>query len=269
MSRKFSNRRVVKPKPKKEKVKKKIDNAPSPLFSVSKEFVGQGENLFLIMASSKNKQYNIDSSLETWIKTLGPNDDYCFILDSNISGVNCFTTNLSEKYKKFYDNYSNKVLLEFFKQKMPEMSKLFNNICFCTDTTYINVKNFISDQKHWGHVSSLLPSSINHLRSIDNRVSHEEVKMYHGEAGFCLSSEIAKEIANIISKNDNLVLDRWDSTMGYCMHKLGATFNHDDKVNLFPHTILNHSSNEIKLAKSYGYLKFYDKKKVFSTLSAK
>ena len=267
MSRKFSNKRIVTPKPKKVKNKGKKNPKPAEVRSV--DFNSQGENLFLIMASHKNKQYNIDSSLETWIKTLGPKNDYCFVLDSPMKKINHFTAEVGGKYKKSHDAYSTKILLELFKQKMPDFSKRFNNICFCTDTTYINVNNFNADQKHWGYVSALLPSSVDSLRNIDNRTAPEEVKMYHGEAGFCLNSEIAREIGSMLSKNDNLILDRWDSTMGYCMHKLGAILNHDDRVNLFPHTILNHSSNEIKSAKSYGYLKFYDKKNVFDTLTSK
>lgn len=265
MSRKFSNKKIVNIKQKKSKNKQKDLKKEEIISPIN--FKSKVENLFLIMSSYKNKQYNIDSSLETWIKNLGPKDDYCFVLESSIEKENCFTADV--KYKKNHNAYSNGVVLELFKKKMNEFSKKFNNIYFCTETTYINVSNFNSTKDHWGFVSSLLPSSMDYLKKVDNKIFPEEVVSYHGEAGFCLSSEIAKEIGIMLSKNENLSLDRWDSTIGYCMHKLGANLNHDDKVNLFPHTILNHSSKEIKLSKSYGYLKYYDKKNIFNLLKSK
>ena len=159
-------------------------------------------------------------------------------------------------------------MLEFLKNAIPTISNNYKNICFCTDTTYINVKNFHNENTNWGYVSSMLPTSIEALKEVNPRISPEEVRMYHGEAGFCLSSNIVKEISKLISKNHNLVLDRWDATIGYCMYRLGAKFNHDQAINLFPHTVLNHSSKEISQSKSYGYAKFYDKKNIFDTLNA-
>lgn len=265
MSRKFSNRRKnIEPKKNPIVNKDKKTSVTIPKSSNAVDLSG-GDRLFLIMSNNKNKKYNIDSTIETWLKNINNKDQHCFILESSIDKTNCFTTNVSEKYKKNHDSYSPNILIEFLKNESSKIRN-FNSICFCTDSTYINAKLFESAYNHWGYVSALLPSSIETLNKIDNKISPEEIKMYHGEAGFSLSSDIVLELGKILSKNDKLVLDRWDSTIGYCLNKMGAIFNHDDNVHLFPHTILNHSSKEVQNSKSYGYLKFYDKKNIFDIL---
>jgi len=273
MSRKFSNKRIIVPKTKIVKGKKrKVSNKkpkPDNVAKISPVNFSGGNKLYLIMSSYGNKKYNIDSSIDTWVGSISKNNDHCFVVDRSIGKTNHFTVGGVGKYSKTHDSYSNYILLELFKQKMSELSNRYDRICFCTDTTYINDRNFNNEKSHWGYVSALLPSSTSALSAKSNKIYPEEVRMYHGEAGFCLDSSIAKEIANLIGKHDDLILDRWDATIGYCMHKLGAKFNHDESVNLFPHTILNHSSKEIYSAKSYGYLKFYDKKNVSDTLNSK
>ena len=267
MSRKFSNKKVVNPKVENKRVKQKR-TAKSKVANIAPiEFNGTGA-LFLIMANHKNKQYNIDSTMDTWIKDLGSNNDYCFVLERPMNKIKHFTINTSPKQAEKHDAYSNRILLDLFKDKINIFASKFERICFCTDTTYINVSKFNSDKKHWGYVSSMLPSSTEKLLKINSKISPEEVRMYHGEAGFCLSSDAVIEISKMIASNNDLVLDRWDATIGYCMHLMGAKFNHDEKANLFPHTILNHSSKEIKDSKSYGYCKFYDKKHIFDTIKS-
>lgn len=265
MSRKFSNKKITKPKkpkPKNPKGNKKPINQIKPT-----EFNGN-DKLFLIMSNYKNKQYNIDSTLDTWIKDIGTNHDYCFLAEKPLDKIKHYSAELGGKYAKVHSSYSNNVLLEFLKNNIKQISS-FNYICFCTDTTYINVNIFDSQESHWGYVSAMLPTSVEKLKNIDHKISPEDVRMYHGEAGFCLSYDIVKELNNLLSKHDSLILDRWDATIGYCLYKMGAKFNHDEAINLFSHTILNHNSKDIANSKSYGYTKFYDKKNIFDTLKSK
>lgn len=272
MSRNFSN----KPKP---KVKPKIANTKNIVEHnvISEKLIeranfspsaGDGSVLFIIMSNAKNIEFNINSTADTWLKTIGKKNNYLFLSERKIEEYNSESKDYGLEYRKVHSSYSSRILTWFLKERISSYSK-YDKVAFCTDTSYINAPLFVSDKSHWGFVSQLLPSSIQSLSNINKKADPYKINKYHGEAGFCLSMEIVKQLSNLIQKNEDLILDRWDATIGYCMSVMGANLNHDDNLNLFPYSILNHSDEKILKSKSYGYSKFYDKKNIYNIISNK
>ena len=129
MSRKFSNKKVIKPKAKPQKGKKPKPQSATASNISPLQFPG-GKNLFLIMSNTNNKQYNIDSTVDTWLKNLSKDDDYVFLTEKPLKKIRNFTFEVSSKYINTHDSYSNEILLRFLKNVIPNISNKYKNICY-------------------------------------------------------------------------------------------------------------------------------------------
>lgn len=264
--KKFSNKRPARnPSPAKIVVKK---HKPKP--KVKPQIKKSNKNtLFLISADLDNYDYNLKYSELTWMKDIHKNDDFIVLCQKTNNKKN-FLSNPKFKYKH-HTAYGSQNHHWFLTKRLWGLPSVYQRICFCTDTTYLNInKIFNSDYRfeHWGKQSKLLHPSIIELNKISPKTDPQDVTMYHAEAGFVLDINTVEKISGAL-KNKKVLSDRWDSMIGHAMHRLDMKLNDDDGSNIFPFSMTGDDADKIALSKSYGYLKYYEKDRMYTVIKNK